>query len=69
VRLVRVPVYRPDWTDFNRSDPGIALLALFAFLGESLSLQTAARRRRYILVALLVALAAVAWWRAGESDE
>jgi hypothetical protein len=22
----------PDWTDFNRSDPGVTLLQLFAFL-------------------------------------
>jgi hypothetical protein len=26
-------VSRPRWTDFNRSDPGITLLQLFAFLG------------------------------------
>jgi hypothetical protein len=32
----RIPVYAPEWTDHNESDPGIALLELFAFLGESL---------------------------------
>ncbi len=32
----RIPVYAPDWTDHNASDPGIALLELFAFLGENL---------------------------------
>ncbi|MGW4095831.1 putative baseplate assembly protein [Mycobacterium sp. NPDC004974] len=32
----RIPVYTPEWTNFNRSDPGIALLELFAYLGESL---------------------------------
>src|SRR5215217_7278795 len=32
----RIPVYAPEWTDHNASDPGIALLELFAFLGESL---------------------------------
>jgi Baseplate J-like protein len=32
----RIPVYNPEWTDHNQSDPGIALLDLFAFLGESL---------------------------------
>ncbi|MCJ0874250.1 putative baseplate assembly protein [Streptomyces sp. AP-93] len=32
----RIPVYAPEWTDHNTSDPGIALLELFAHLGESL---------------------------------
>jgi len=32
----RIPVYAPEWTDHNASDPGIALLELFAFLGEGL---------------------------------
>jgi predicted phage baseplate assembly protein len=31
----RIPVYTPTWTDHNASDPGIALLELFAWLGES----------------------------------
>ena len=31
----RIPVYAPEWTDHNESDPGIALLELFAYLGES----------------------------------
>ncbi|HWB40449.1 MAG TPA: putative baseplate assembly protein [Gemmatimonadales bacterium] len=30
----RIPVYAPEWTDYNASDPGITLLELFAFLGE-----------------------------------
>src|SRR3954463_5774226 len=34
--LKRIPVYAPEWTDHNESDPGIALLELFAYLGESL---------------------------------
>lgn len=25
----------PEWTDFSQSDPGVTLLELFAFLGES----------------------------------
>ncbi len=29
-------VYAPEWTNHNESDPGIALLELFAYLGESL---------------------------------
>lgn len=32
----RIPVYAPEWTDHNETDPGIALLELFAYLGESL---------------------------------
>src|SRR6478752_154910 len=32
----RIPVYDREWTDHNESDPGIALLELFAYLGESL---------------------------------
>ncbi|MFE6843284.1 putative baseplate assembly protein [Streptomyces sp. NPDC057686] len=32
----RIPVYAPEWTDHNTGDPGIALLELFAHLGESL---------------------------------
>ncbi|TCN32787.1 putative phage baseplate assembly protein [Kribbella orskensis] len=34
--LQRIPAYAPEWTNHNASDPGIALLELFAFLGESL---------------------------------
>ena len=34
--LKRIPVYAPEWTDYNTSDPGVALLELFASLGESL---------------------------------
>lgn len=32
----RIPVYNPEWTDHNESDPGITLLELFAFQAESL---------------------------------
>jgi predicted phage baseplate assembly protein len=32
----RIPVYAPEWTDHNESDPGVALLELFAFLGETM---------------------------------
>lgn len=34
--LARIPVFNPDWTDYNRSDPAITLLELFAYLGEGL---------------------------------
>ena len=30
----RIPVYTPEWTDHNDSDPGITLLQLFAWLEE-----------------------------------
>src|SRR3954470_6174962 len=30
----RIPVYAPEWTDHNDSDPGITLIQLFAFLAE-----------------------------------
>jgi predicted phage baseplate assembly protein len=32
----RIPVYSSTWTNHNESDPGIVLLELFAYLGESL---------------------------------
>lgn len=32
----RIPVYTPEWTDHNESDPGITLLELFAFQAEGL---------------------------------
>lgn len=32
----RIPVYTPEWTDHQDSDPGITLLQLFAYLGEGL---------------------------------
>jgi hypothetical protein len=32
----RIPVYMPEWTDHNATDPGITLIELFAFLGENL---------------------------------
>lgn len=30
----RIPVYTPEWTDHNDSDPGITLMQLFAWLSE-----------------------------------
>ncbi len=30
----RIPVYTPEWTDWNDSDPGITLIQLFAYLAE-----------------------------------
>lgn len=34
--LARVPVHNPEWTNFNRSDPGVTLIEIFAFMTESL---------------------------------
>jgi Baseplate J-like protein len=34
--IARIAVTTPEWTNFNRSDPGITLVELFAFLTESL---------------------------------
>ncbi|NOQ33840.1 MAG: putative baseplate assembly protein [Methanosarcinales archaeon] len=30
----RIPVYAPEWTDYNAHDPGITLIELFAWLSE-----------------------------------
>ncbi len=30
----RIPVYTPEWTDYNDSDPGVTLMQLFAWLSE-----------------------------------
>ncbi len=70
--LRRIAVHSPDWTDFNRSDPGITLLQLFAFLGETLlwiadERRRQRRRRRARRIALLVvgvASVGLAVWRA-----
>lgn len=32
----RIPVYTPEWTNFNDSDPGLTLVQLFAFMTENL---------------------------------
>ena len=34
--LVRIPVHNPEWTNFNKSDPGVTIIELWAFLTESL---------------------------------
>ena len=34
--LARIPVHTPEWTNFNKSDPGITLIEIFAFLTETL---------------------------------
>jgi predicted phage baseplate assembly protein len=32
---LRIPVYTPEWTDFNDSDPGMTLVQLFAWMTET----------------------------------
>jgi hypothetical protein len=58
-----VPVHWPRWTDFNRSDPGIPLLQLFAFLADGLTY-----RRNRIAVGVLVA-AAFVWFRRRDGND
>src|SRR4051812_26134015 len=55
----RIPVHTPEWTNFNKSDPGITLLELFSFLTESLLYrvnQIPERNRRKFLALLSVPL-------------
>src|SRR5713101_2366649 len=57
--LARIPVHNPEWTNFNRSDPGVTLVEVFAFLTESLlyrSNQIPERNRRKFLKLLGVPL-------------
>jgi predicted phage baseplate assembly protein len=32
----QIPIVAPEWTDFNDSDPGIALIQLFAYVADQL---------------------------------
>src|SRR5215210_4005498 len=34
--LARIPVHNPEWTNFNKSDPGVTLVEVFAFLAENI---------------------------------
>lgn len=57
--LSRIPVYTPEWTNFNKSDPGVTLVELFAFLTENLLYrcnQIPDRNRRKFLSLLHVPL-------------
>src|ERR687896_806658 len=57
--LARVPVHNPEWTNFNKSDPGVTLIEVFAFLTESLlyrANQIPDRNRRKFLSLLGVPL-------------
>jgi hypothetical protein len=53
----RIPMYNPAWTNFNDSDPGITLLQLFAYLGETLLHQMGqVPRKNYLKFAQLLGL-------------
>jgi hypothetical protein len=57
--LARIPVYTPEWTNFNKSDPGVTLVELFAFLTENLLYrcnQIPERNRKKFLTLLNVPL-------------
>src|SRR5688572_20712820 len=50
--LARIPIHNPEWTNFNKSDPGVTLIEVFAFLTENLlyrSNQIPERNRRKFL--------------------
>ncbi|HEY3301931.1 MAG TPA: putative baseplate assembly protein [Candidatus Binatia bacterium] len=57
--LARIPVHTPEWTNFNKSDPGVTLIEVFAFLTENLlyrSNQIPERNRRKFLQLLGIGL-------------
>jgi hypothetical protein len=57
--LARIPIHNPEWTNFNKSDPGVTLIELFAFLTENLlyrANQIPERNRRKFLQLLGVPL-------------
>jgi hypothetical protein len=57
--LARIAVHNPEWTNFNRSDPGVTLVEVFAFLTETLlyrANQIPERNRRKFLALLGVPL-------------
>ena len=57
--LARIPVHNPEWTNFTKSDPGVTLVEVFAFLTESLlyrANQIPERNRRKFLKLLGIPL-------------
>ena len=66
------------WTDFNRSDPGVALLELLAYLDDALTFYQDAiaaeqrpKSRRYALAVGTLGLGLLVWWwtRDGRNDD
>ncbi len=53
--LARISIHNPEWTNFNKADPGVTLLELFAFLTESLLYRAnqIPERNRYKFLQLL----------------
>jgi Baseplate J-like protein len=57
--LARIPISTPEWTNFNKSDPGVTLIEVFAFMTENLlyrSNQIPERNRRKFLSLLGIPL-------------
>jgi hypothetical protein len=57
--LARIPLHNPEWTNFNKSDPGVTILEVCTFLTESLlyrANQIPERNRRKFLSLLGVPL-------------
>ncbi len=57
--LARIPAHTPEWTNFNKSDPGVTLIEVFAFMAENLlyrANQIPERNRRKFLQLLGVGL-------------
>jgi hypothetical protein len=57
--LARIPIHNPEWTNFNRSDPGVTILEVAAFLLENdiyVANQIPERNRRKFLQLLGVPL-------------
>src|SRR6266508_3671893 len=57
--LARIPIHNPEWTNFNKSDPGVTLIEVFSFLTENLlyrSNQIPERNRRKFLTLLGIPL-------------
>src|SRR5204863_7389247 len=57
--VARIPVHNPEWTNFDKSDPGVTLLEVSAFIVESLLYrvnQVPERNRRKFLSMLGMSL-------------
>lgn len=57
--LARIPAHTPEWTNFGKGDPGVTLIEVFAFLGESIlyrAKQIPDRNRKKLLTLLGVPL-------------
>ncbi|MEU8243906.1 putative baseplate assembly protein [Actinoplanes missouriensis] len=51
---LRIPQYTPEWTDWNKSDPGITLIELFAWLAETIGFRMNQAPERSLLTFLEV---------------